>query len=279
MKSPNRHIEALRSSGYAVVEDILTASEVDEARRALAEVFRREQRLGPRRGWHNDRYQVAYVLPQKHPLFRSFCERESLLALMRALLGSRCIVSALNGLTMAPGGREQRLHVDQEESTPGTVLTINAVHVLDDFTRENGCTRLVPGSQNRTWTGDPLTVECAEAEAVYVEATSGSLIAYDGALWHAGSRNRTERQRFAIHAFFAREWIRPHWDFPRSFSPEVIASLTDAQRRLFGFSAQPRRYDATSDRTIVGDDAARGAGPARWRSVLGRLVAGSRLRR
>jgi len=87
---------------------------------------------------------------------------------------------------------------------------MNAIHVLADSTRENGCTRLVPGSHDRLWTGEPAAVERAEAEAIYVEAPAGSVIAYSGGLWHAGSRNRTSRERRAVHAFFVREWMQPH---------------------------------------------------------------------
>ena len=263
------HAEAVRSRGYTVVEGVLTTAEVEEARFALDEIFGREERIGPLRGWHNDVYKVAYMLPQKHPLFRSFCQREALLSLMRALLGPRCVMASLNGLTMSPGGQDQRLHIDQEETVPGTILCINALHTLDDFTRESGCTRLVPGSHDRIWTGDADALEAAEAEAVYVEAPAGSLIAYSGGLWHAGSRNRTDRDRRAIHAFFAREWMRPHWDFPRSLSSNVVAALTKEQRQLFGFFAAPRRYDPWSNRIHRGEVAT--GRIARLRSMLSRF--------
>lgn len=253
-----------------MIEGALTTAEVEDARAALNEIFRREGRIGLRRGWHNDVYKVAYMLPQKHRLFRSFCQRDPLLALMRAVLGPGCVVASLNGLTMTPGGRDQGLHMDQEESVPGTILCVNAVHALDDFTRENGCTRLVPGSQERIWTGDAAGIESAEAEAVFVEAPAGSLIAYSGGLWHAGSRNRTNRDRRAVHAFFAREWMRPHWDFPRSLSSDVVATLTPEQRQLFGFSAAARRYDPGSDRVFWGAPTWRER-MARWRSVLRRF--------
>lgn len=238
------HVEALRTRGYTVVEGILDAAALAQARDALESVFEREARMARRRGWHNDVYRVAYLLPLKHPFFLSFCQREPLLSLMRAALGPRCVVGSLNGLGMVPGGREQQLHIDQDESVPGVLLGINALHTLDDFTRENGCTRLVPGSQARIWTGDPAAIERAEAEAVPIEAPAGSLIAYDGAVWHAGSRNRTDRSRRALHVYFTRAWMRPHWDYSRSFPGRIAAGLTPAQRQLFGFDSGPMVYDS-----------------------------------
>ncbi len=262
-------LDGLHSTGYAVVEGVLSSAEIAEARRALDEVLGREERVGRRRGWHNEAYRVAYMLPQKHPLFRSFCLRDSLLSLMRAALGRSCVLGSLNGLTMTPGGMRQSLHIDQEETVPGMILCINAIHTLDDFTRENGCTRVVPGSQDRRWTGDAGEVERAEEEAVFVEVPAGSLIAYSGGLWHAGSGNRTGNERRALHAFFARPWMRPHWDFSRSLSPEVAAALTPEQRELFGFSSGPFRYDWRSDRVLRAVQLRRSR-IARWTEALRR---------
>lgn len=165
---------------------------------------------------------------------------------MQMLLGPRCILGSLNGLSMTPGGKGQSLHLDQEETVPNAVLYINALHTLDEFTRENGCTRVVPGSQNRVM---PRGEERAkiEEETVYLEAPAGSLIAFNGGLCHAGSQNKTDKPRRAIHAFYHRPWARPQWDYPRSLSPEVVASMTDEQKRLFGFRSRPQWYDWQTD--------------------------------
>jgi ectoine hydroxylase-related dioxygenase (phytanoyl-CoA dioxygenase family) len=272
-KTLDDHLDALHVRGFTVIEGIMTTAQIDAARAALEETFRREARIGPRRGWHNEAYKVAYMLPAKHPLFRSFYQNDALLQLMRAALGSRCVLSSLNGLTMIPGGGGQSLHIDQRETVPGVLVCINALHTLDDFTRENGSTRLVPGSQHRTWTNDAATLAAAEAEAIYMEAPAGSLIAYSGGLWHAGSRNQTTRDRRAIHAFFARDWVRPEWDFPRSLSHRVVTSLTEEQRQLFGFSAGPNRYDRRSNRVLPSSSF------ARWLPLLHRLRTSMRGRR
>lgn len=263
------HAAELRRRGYTIVTGVLTPDEVAAARAALDAVFTRERALAPRRGWLTDAYRVAYMLPQKHALFRSFCERAELLALMRAVLGPGCVLGSLNGLDMLPGGAGQELHIDQSESVPGTLLTVNALHTLDDFTSANGCTRLVPCSHERTWTGTPAEVAEAEAEAIPLEAPAGSLIAYSGGAWHAGGANRTGRPRRAIHAFFVRPWVQPHWDFRASLSWRAARALTAEQRSLLGFALGPRRYDAWADRSYLGE---RPGALARLRAVLRRRL-------
>lgn len=240
------HAAELRRIGYTVVEGVLDAAQLEAARAALEEIFEREKEIGLQRNWHNNMHQVAYMLPQKHALFRASPLNLQVLPLMQLLLGSRCVVGSLNGLSMTPGGDDQPLHLDQSDTVPGLVLTINALHTLDDFTRANGCTRVVPGSQERPFPkrGDGID---PEQEAVYLEAPAGSLIAFNGGLWHAGSRNTTSQPRRAIHAFYHRPWVRPQWDYPRSLSAEVVAAMTAEEKQLFGFQARPQWYDYQMD--------------------------------
>ena len=240
------HAEELRTRGYTIVESVLDADQLAETNAALDQIFETEYELGLDRGWRNEVYQVAYMLPQKHPLFRSFPLNPKVLPLMQLLLGNRCVLGSLNGLSMTPGGETQRMHLDQTETVPGALLYINALHALDDFTRANGCTRVVPFSQNRPFSRQMDPAEY-EGEAVYLEAPAGSLIAYNGGLWHAGSQNTTDKRRRAIHAFFHKPWVRSQWDYPRSLSAEVIAELTPAQKRLFGFYSRTMWYDYRTD--------------------------------
>jgi ectoine hydroxylase-related dioxygenase (phytanoyl-CoA dioxygenase family) len=248
-KTLEEHAAELRTVGYTVMEQALDSGQIDAANTALEEIFERESGIGPQRGWHNQSYKVAYMLPQKHALFRTFALNPRVLPLMQMLLGKNCVLASLNGLTMTPGGTTQALHIDQNETIPGSVLYINALHCLDPFTRENGCTRVIPKSQDRVWIKGLDHTEF-EKEVVYLEAPAGSLIAYNGGLWHAGSQNRTSRPRRAIHAFYSRPWVRPQWDYSKSLSPDVIAAMTEEQKRLFGLYAQPGWYDYTTDQEM-----------------------------
>lgn len=264
-----RHADELRMRGYTILRDFLSPGEVATSRAALDAVFRRESSIAPRRGWLTDAYRVAYMLPEKDPLFLAFAQRDELLALVRAVLGADCVLGSLNGLTMTPGGGAQPLHLDQAASVPGMVLTVNALHTLDDFTRENGCTRLVPESSDRIWSGDPAELAAAEGEAIPLEAPAGSLIAYSGGAWHAGSSNHTDQPRRALHAYFTRPWLRPHWDFPASLSRRTARKLTAEERTLLGFGLGPRRYDPWADRSwLTGQPGFL----ARWRAILRRRL-------
>jgi ectoine hydroxylase-related dioxygenase (phytanoyl-CoA dioxygenase family) len=246
MTDVERHAREIEEQGYTIVEDVLTLDEVERARTALARILEAERDVGTRRGWQNDSWRVSYMLPQKDELFRRMPLNPRVLPLMRRVLGESCVLSSLNGLTMSPGGTAQQLHLDQPEHMPQLAININALHTLDDFTKANGCTRVVPGSHHRA-PGTPIDRDRDERDAVYLEAPAGSLIAFNGGLVHAGSANTTPGWRRCLHAYFTRVWAKPQWDFPRSLSADVVATLSEEQKRLFGFGVNPQRYHARAD--------------------------------
>jgi ectoine hydroxylase-related dioxygenase (phytanoyl-CoA dioxygenase family) len=247
MKS--EHAREILDQGYTVIPGVLDAEQVLAARAALEQIFARESEIGRERNWHNNVYKVAYFLPQKHAMFRGLGLNERLVPIIREILGKGCNLSNVNGLTMTPGGETQRLHLDAFESTPGTCVYINALHCLDDFSEANGGTRVVPGSHKKVWPREMITEE-VEREAIYLSAKAGSVIAYDGALLHAGSRNGTDQPRRALHLFYHRSWAKPQWDYPRSFTTDVSAQLTTEQKSLFGFFDLPPIYNVATDKVV-----------------------------
>jgi ectoine hydroxylase-related dioxygenase (phytanoyl-CoA dioxygenase family) len=238
-------------AGYSVAPAVFSADEVAVLREALDAVFRREAALAVPRGWVNDTYRVAYMLPAKSPELLRVSWHPGLLELVRSVLGDDCVLGSLNGFTPTPSGRRQALHRDQPSSVTAEALHVNAVCVLDEFTCDNGATRIVPGShRDDTAPAAPADPDALELRSVPVEAAAGSVIGYRGDLWHGSGENRTTSPRRSLHAFYVRPWVLPHWDVPASLPDHVVESLSAARRRLLGFETRPRRYDTTNDRVI-----------------------------
>jgi ectoine hydroxylase-related dioxygenase (phytanoyl-CoA dioxygenase family) len=234
-------VEAIDATGFAVVADVLAEAEVARALAALDAVFEQEQSLAATRDWLTDEYRVSYALPVKHPVFLELCAHPGLLAVARAVLGADCVLAAFNGLSMVPGGGGQPLHADHREPAPGTCLYLHLVCALDPFGPANGATRLVPGT-HREAVSDEDAVR-REDDAEVVEMAAGSALAFDGSLLQAGSANTTDRPRRALHVFFCRRWVKPHWDFPAMLPADVAAALDEERRELLGFTSRPARFD------------------------------------
>lgn len=257
-----RHVLEILEQGYTVIPNVLDAAQLATARTALDHIFLAEADIGLKRNWHNNIYKVAYMLPQKHPCFRAMAMNPRLLPMIQRVLGDDCNLSNINGLAMTPGGDFQKLHMDAFQSTPGLCVYINALHCLDDFTLANGATRLVPGSHMQIWKNGNIPPEI-ESQAVSMTASAGSVIAYNGALLHAGSRNTTASPRRAVHLYFHRSWAKPQWDMPRSLTPEVLAKMDAEEKRLYGYDNMPLIYDVNSHRIVQPGSACRSHLPYR----------------
>ena len=102
---------------------------------------------------------------------------------------------------------------------------------IDDFTLENGATRLIPGSHS-----DPQPVN--DRKGIQVVAPAGSIIAFDCQAFHAGEANRSQNLRRGVLTLYIRSWIKPQTDHRRSFPTEMIPTASTELLRLLAFRRQ-----------------------------------------
>jgi len=85
-------------------------------------------------------------LVNKGAAFDIFYTHPKVLAGIKAVLGRSFKLSSLNYRAALPGMGLQNLHVDWKDGIPnGNYKVCNSIWLLDDFTPDNGATRIVPG--------------------------------------------------------------------------------------------------------------------------------------
>ena len=155
------------------------------------------------------------------------------LAAVRHVIGAPFRLSSLNARDALPGEGRQALHQDTDCRTL-PVTGCNSIWMLDDFTADNGCTRLVPGSHRLGRPQDLLDDPSApHPEQELIEAPAGSVAVFNSLTWHGATLNRTrDTHRRAMHCFFdVRE--RPQQTDQRAYlRPATAARLTPAMRYL-----------------------------------------------
>lgn len=133
-----------------------------------------------------------------------------LLAAVAHLLGEHLQVRGVAYRGPQPGYGAQLLHQDFGRADPADpVLGVIALVALREFTVANGATRLVRGS-HRTWGFvAPTRMDAEHAEEEQVPMAAGSVLVFNGYLWHSGVRNRGESRRDALQIRFARRGSDP----------------------------------------------------------------------
>lgn len=176
-------------------------------------------------------------LVNKGWVFDQFYTHPRVLAAVHQVIGQEFKLSSLNYRAAKPGTGEQKLHVDWHESVePGSYRVCNSIWLLDDFSEENGATRIVPGTHltgelPQNVLADPLD---PHPDQVLIEAPAGSVVIFNSHCWHGGTKNLTKSHRRAIHSYFCRADMPQQIDQKRYIQTETRDRLSTSAQKILG---------------------------------------------
>jgi len=175
-------------------------------------------------------------LVNKDPVFDVCFTHPRFLAAAHHLIGGKEMkLSSLNMRSPEPGAGHQGLHVDWSNPVPdGDLQVCNSVWMIDDFTKANGPTRIVPGSHRSPRTpneelGDP---QAAHPEQVLVTGTAGTVVVFSSHIWHGGTVNRTGGPRRGVFSYYTARAHGQQTDQRAHLRPATAARLSPAARYL-----------------------------------------------
>jgi ectoine hydroxylase-related dioxygenase (phytanoyl-CoA dioxygenase family) len=244
----------LTDFGYCVLDRVLGPAEVAQLRARVDDVAAREEADGS--SWYSHGNQRIFMLLNRGEEFVSLAQHPLALDLAEQVLGPDLLLSSITANITRPGNQPQQLHTDQQYVQEPWLypLTVQVVWMLDEFTEENGATRVVPRSH--LWGRAPMG---AEPETVRLLGAPGSVGYLDGRLWHGTGANTTasERRR-GIFAYYCAPYLRQQENVFRSLDPDVRRKLNPRMRRLLGYDiwyglglvdGLPRHWLGTSQRS------------------------------
>lgn len=165
-----------------------------------------------------------------HPLLHD-------IARSRLGIGDRAFdfrISTTELMVIGPGEKRQPLHRDGDAwhfaplGSPRPEILLSANFALDDFTKDNGATVVVPGSHK--WHKDRKAEPHEMCQAVMKR---GSALVYSGEIVHSGGQNLTQQVRRGLYVGFLASWLRPSENHLHSNDPAVINALPQEIQKLF----------------------------------------------
>ena len=228
---------AVRSDGAAIVERAIDSETVE---RVMAEMAPHLDAVEPgtdrfsgrntrRAGSLIARSPATHILAM-HPIVLGVCDE---------ILGANASTYQLHltqVIDIGPGEPAQLLHRDQWawDQFPfpiGFDVEISTIWAMQEFTDDNGATRVIPGSN--TWAAD----RAADASlTVGAEMPAGSVLIYSGSVFHGGGANGTDGRRVAVNIDYSLGWLRQEENQYLSCPPAVAATLPRVLARLLGYS-------------------------------------------
>lgn len=241
MSKKEELIAHLDEHGYVILEGALTADEVDALRKRSIELAIKEREEGGKYIYLDGKSQRVWNLVNKGQIFEEMIQHPQVLEFQEYLLGNDCILSSFTVNFIGPGSPASALHIDYPlgrlpTPLPSFALCANSVYLLDDFTLENGATRVVPASHKRGYGPKPGE---EYSDITQVTGKKGDVVIIHGSLWHSSGENRTERERIALLGFFCRSFMKPQQDHLKIVLPEVIERASPTLKRLLGLNSLP----------------------------------------
>jgi len=138
-------------------------------------------------------------------------------------------------IDIGPGAGGQPIHRDQWAFDffpfpQGYEVQCNTIWAGDDFTEENGATRIVVGSNQRE---DGLRFDIEDS--VPAEMGRGSVLFYSGSVYHGGGPNSTAANRRAINITYNVSFLRQEENQYLSVPLETAATFPEPLQRLMGY--------------------------------------------
>ena len=220
-------------NGYLPLENILTQEQIGNLIRRLDELAELEgEDAGKELHQEGGTIRVSNLV-NKGPMFEIGFSHPRVLAAVHHVIGPRFKLSSLDCRMALPGQGHQAFHADWRSGVePGDYHVCNSMWLLDDFTVENGATRVVPGS-HRSGKHPKDALEDAtqkHAEEIQLIASSGTVIIFNSHLWHAGGLNQTDSRRHGMLAYYTRRDHKQLTDQRKFIHPETHARLSEAQK-------------------------------------------------
>jgi ectoine hydroxylase-related dioxygenase (phytanoyl-CoA dioxygenase family) len=247
--------ELTHGRGYVVLEGLFDRDTVAEARARVLELAATEApTIDP-----NDPLAVfdatdhVWNLVDKGAVFERMVQEPTILAVFSRILGAEVRLGSFAARIVAADTEPQTPHcdypywdLDKPATFPmglnsGYFLNCQSTLMLDDFTVENGATRVAPGTQVH---GRFPTAAAFEPIAEQTTGPAGSAMLMTGLLWHCAGVNRTDSPRVGILGQYLPQFVKPMEDQRASVSAAVVERAGPELRSLLGIDdAYPQVLD------------------------------------
>ncbi len=226
---------AMQADGAVIIEDALPAATTAQVRDELLGLLndapygddfsgRQTQRIG--------------ALVARSPACRPLVMDSRVLNAAHGFLNpytQRIILHLTQAIHIHPTQGAQPIHRDRLAwggHIPRSIEPqFNTIWALTDFTRENGGTRVVPGSNH--WPDDRR----AEAhEMTQAEMSAGSILLYSGSVLHSGCKNQSATSRLGLNITYCLGWLRQEENQYLSCPPHLARELEPELQDLLGYT-------------------------------------------
>jgi len=235
---------AIRENGWTVARSVLDRAFTARLADALASVYVKRRRVQQQNGIADGMAGTCHHLLGEGTALDELLEHLPLDGFPGWFFGSPYILNSFGGFTNIAenaDGYIGNIHRDVRTFAPEFRMMMNLLVMLDDFTIENGATRLLSGSHRMAEKPDEAEFS---AHAVPATGQAGDVIVFDSRIWHRAGTNKSGMARRALTLTFTPPYFKQQLDYPRFLGEDYAAGVSAKVRQILGYDArQPATID------------------------------------
>ena len=237
----------LRTWGYCLIEDGLSAGQCQRFRETINRQAEGEQAAGVAHKTPSG--QIVNTLVNKGDCFVGCIEQHPdavqagpiIEQIMNETLGGGWICHSFLAISSDPGAHPQGLHIDQGPLLPWMTeeapALMNTMYIPQDVDDDNGGTLIIPGSHRMLIEAGSGGAIGELPPAINLEAPAGTIMLFDGRVFHGTGANRSATRRFVAVMSNVKAWMRTQENWIVSVAPDVLESASDKLKHRMGLQA------------------------------------------
>lgn len=233
-KNTAHHIAEVEEQGYTLIENTIEPDLIDALNEKLLQLEHDLNITPAMNGFEGHHTVRIYNLLAHGKVFEKIPVHPGVLPVIEGVLDKECLISSLSSISIDPGEKAQPIHADDQimpVAKPHAPFVCNSMWALTDFTEENGATRIIPG----THFADHSPEYGKHYESIPAEMKKGSVLVWNGSLWHGGGANRSSARRVGIAMNYCAGYIRQQENQQLGLPIDLAKTFEPRLQELCGF--------------------------------------------
>ena len=197
--------QSLDENGYVVFHNLINETWLKELQDLYESLMEKEGQSAGYEVHQEEGTRRLADLVNKGQAFDGVYTHPKVLAAAHHAIKREFKMFSLNGRDAIPGHGNQGLHADwgrRETTEPFHI--VNVVWMLDDFTADNGATRVVPGTHLMAGSPSDYMEDPSQPhpDQVLLLAPAGSVAVFIAHTWHGGTKNISDKTRRGLFSSY-----------------------------------------------------------------------------
>ena len=233
------HQKKILNNGFTIIKNVITRKECSDLKVKAIRIFKK---LSKHYKIKNPIEETVYNLHNKDFIFLKYLDHKKIFPLIKSVLAEGSynnndfIILRQSAIRNPKFGSEQQLHNDSRIAGVKQPLILQAIWLLDDFNKNNGPTRIIPGSHK---TKTFLKNKKKYFNEKLLTGEKGSVIIFDAATWHGSAKKISMEDRWGMIFSYSRWFLKPSFDYNLNTPKKYFKKMTHNQKELLGFRFNP----------------------------------------